>query len=154
MIEERGVVATLIHVLSRWLIDVHVGHCCLSLSSLVCGRLLLFLLNLSIFLYFLKLLEHVLVVQKSMRELVHEGSAGKEPVDATFEYWHLEKLMDIRPFRRVSLKHHGEDIRYGGGEVRGKWRVVALNDFLGKLVKRARIEGRCQGCHLVEQHSE
>ena len=154
MIEERGVVATLIHVLSRWLIDVHVSHRCLSLSSLVCGRLLLFLLNLSIFLYFLKLLEHVLVVQKRVRELVHEGSARKEPVDASLKHWHLEKLMDIRPFRWVSLKHHGEDIRYGGGEVRWKWRVLALNNFLGKLVKRARIEGRCQGCHLVEEHSE
>ena len=107
MIEERGVVAALIHVLSRWLIDVHVGHCCLSLSSLVCGRLLLFLLNLLFFLYFLKLLEHVLVVQKGVRELVHEGSACEESVDATFEHWHLEKLMDVRPFRGISLKHHG-----------------------------------------------
>ena len=106
MIEERGVVAALIHVLSRWLIDVHVGHCCLSLSSLVCGRLLLFLLNLLFFLYFLKLLEHVLVVQKRVRELIHEGSARKESVDATFKHWHFEKLMDVRPFRGISLKHH------------------------------------------------
>ena len=89
-----------------------------------------------------------------MRELVHEGSARKEPVDATFKHWHLEKLMDIRPFRWVSLEHHGEDIRYGWGEVRGKWCVVALDNFLGKLVKRASIEGRSQGCHLVKEHSE
>ena len=151
MVEERGVISTLIHVLSRWLIDVHVGHC---LCSLVCGRLLLFLLNLSILLYFLKLLEHVLVVKNSVREFIHKGSACKEPFDATLKHRHLEKLMDVWPFSWISLKHHLEDVSYGRGEMRGKWRVLALDDFLGKLVERARIKGRCQGRHLVKEHSE
>ena len=151
MVEERGVIATLIHVLSRWLIDVHVSHC---LCSLVCGRLLLFLLKLSILLYFLKLLEHVFVVKKSVREFIHKGSARKEPIDATLKHRHLEKLMDVGPFRWISLKHHLEDISYGGGKMRGKWRVLSLNDFLGKLVERASIEGRCQGRHLIKKYSE
>ena len=132
MVEERGVVAALIHVLSRWLIDVHVGH---SLCSLVCGRLLLLLLSLSLLLLFLKLLKHVLVVKKSVREFIHEGSTCKESVDATLKHWHLEKLMDCGPLRWISLKHHGEDVRYGWREVRGKRRVLALNNLLGKLVK-------------------
>ena len=151
MVEERGVIATLIHVLSRWLIDVHVGHC---LCSLVCGCLLLFLLNLSILLYFLKMLEHVLVVKNSVREFIHKGSASKEPFDATLKHRHLEKLMDVGPFSWISFKHHLEDVSYGRGEMRGKWRVLALDNFLGKLVERARIKGRCQGRHLVKEHSE
>ena len=89
-----------------------------------------------------------------MREFIHEGSASKESFDTTFKHWNLKKLMNCWPFRWISLKHHREDVRYGGGEVRWKWRVIALNDFLGKLVERASIEGRCQGCHLVKEHSE
>ena len=151
MVEERGVIATLIHVLSRWLINVHVGH---SLCSLVCSRLLLFFLNFSILLYFLKLLEHVLVVKNSVREFIHKGSASKEPFDATLKHRHFKKLMDVGPFSWISLKHHFKDVSYGGGEMRGKWRVLALDNFLGKLVERSRIEGRCQGCHLIKEHSE
>ena len=89
-----------------------------------------------------------------MRELIHEGSARKEPINATLKYWHFEKLMDCGPFGWISFKHHLEDVGDGRGEVGGKRRVLALNDFLGKLVERARVEGRCQGRHLVKEHSE
>ena len=100
------------------------------------------------------MLEHVLVVKNSVREFIHKGSASKEPFDATLKHRHLEKLMDVGPFSWISFKHHLEDVSYGGGEMRGKWRVLALDDFLGKLVERARIKGRCQGRHLVKEHSE
>ena len=89
-----------------------------------------------------------------MRELIHEGSARKEPLDASLKYRHLKKLMDCGPLRWISLKHHGENVGDGRREVGGKRRVLALNDFLGKLVERARVEGGCQGRHLVKEHSK
>ena len=93
-------------------------------------------------------------MKNSVREFIHKGSASKEPFDATLKHRHFKKLMDVGPFSWISLKHHFKDVSYGGGEMRGKWRVLALDNFLGKLVERSRIEGRCQGCHLIKEHSE
>ena len=38
--------------------------------------------------------------------------------------------------------------------MRGQWRVVALNNFLRKLVKRASIKRRCKGRHFVQKYAK
>ena len=38
--------------------------------------------------------------------------------------------------------------------MRGQWRVVALNNFLRKLVKRASIKRRCKSCHFVQKYAK
>ena len=77
-----------------------------------------------------------------MREFVHKSSAGEESFNAALEHGNLEQLVDRRPLGRVSLQHHGDDIGDSWREMRRQWRVVALNDFLRKLVEGAGIEGR------------
>jgi len=65
----------------------------------------------------LELLENVLIVEKRVGELVHEGSAREESVNAALNDGDFEKLVDIGPLCRVSLEHHGDDVAHGWGEV-------------------------------------
>lgn len=112
---KEGRVVVLLHEWLWWLVHVHLGYL---LGSLLSSRLLLlFLLPLRI--DALELVEDVLVVEQRVRELVHEGLAGKEALDAALNHGHLEQLVDGGPLRRVALQHHSHNIGNSRAEVRG-----------------------------------
>ena len=62
--------------------------------------------------------------------------------------------MDSRSLSRIAFEHHGDEVRHSRTEVRWKRSVLALDDFLGKLMERASVERRLQGSHLVEEHAK
>ena len=103
LIIEEGRVIVLLHELLRWLVDIHLGDL---LSSLFSSRLLgLFLLSLCS-LDFLELLEDVLVMQKSVREFVLEDIASQETLNTALNHRDLEKLVNSRSLRGITLEHH------------------------------------------------
>ena len=110
VVEEAGIIVLLHELLGR-LVDIHVGHLlrCLSCLFISCCFLLLCL---PLFcLDFLELLEHILVMEQSMGEFVHKGGACEESFDAALEDGNLEQLVDRGPLSRVSLQHHGNNVR-------------------------------------------
>ena len=91
IVEEAGVIVLLHELLGR-LVDIHVGHLLGSLSSLLIGRCFLLLCSSFLLLCgplvclnFLKLLEHILVMEQRVREFVHKSGAGEESFDAALE---------------------------------------------------------------------
>ena len=89
VVEEAGIVVLLHELLGR-LVDVHVGHLLRCLSCFFVSRCFLLLCSPLVCLNFLELLEHVLVMEQSMREFVHKSSAGEESFNAALEYGDLE----------------------------------------------------------------
>ena len=89
VVEEAGIVVLLHELLGR-LVDVHVGHLLRCLSGFFVSRCFLLLCSPLVCLNFLELLEHVLVMEQSMREFVHKSSAGEESFNAALEYGDLE----------------------------------------------------------------
>ena len=91
LVVEEAWIVVLLHELLRRLIDIHVGNLFRSLSSLfLLSRCFLLLCSPLVCLNFLELLEHVLVMEQSMREFVHKSSAGEESFNAALEYGDLE----------------------------------------------------------------
>lgn len=79
LVVEEGRVVVLLHELLRRLIDIHVGHLfsclgCLASLLFLSGRFFL-LFSLFVRLDALKLLKNVLVVEQSVRELVHKDGS-------------------------------------------------------------------------------
>ena len=79
LIVEEGGIVVLLHELLRRLIDIHIGHLFRCLASLFLLCCLLLFLSFLIRLDALEFLKDVLVVEQSVREFVHEDSAGEEP---------------------------------------------------------------------------
>ena len=154
---EEGRVVVLLHELLRWLVDIHCCHLLLGLAGLLrCSiSLLLLLLGSScVGLDALELIEDVLVVEERVGELVHEGCTSQEPVNTALNHGNLEKLMDCGPVRGVSLEHHGDDVVYGWGIVRGKWCVGSRDNFLRQLMQRSCVEWWGQSSHLVQEDTQ
>ena len=78
IVEESGIVE-LLQERRRWLVDIHIGHLLLSQTSCLLSSIILsFFSSFFCHLDLLKLLEDVLVVQKSMRKLVHKDITSQE----------------------------------------------------------------------------
>ena len=137
VIEERGIVIELSHVLNWWLVWL----------SLVFGFLLL--LNLPFLLHFPKLLVDILIEDKRLCEFIFE--LGTRGVDfyLSFESWHFEKLVNCRPLCRNYLEHHIDDISDSFWELCGQGLIYSLIDFDFKLWDCLCFEGIFQGCHLI-----
>ena len=96
-IEERRIVV-LLHELLRRLVDIHVCHLLLGLPSLLlsrlslglCLRLLLLFLYSLLGLDLLELLEDILVMQQSVRELIPEGISLEESLNSALNDRNLE----------------------------------------------------------------
>lgn len=102
----------------------------------------------------LELVEDILVVEQSMGKLFLEGVVVEEVLDAVLNAGHLQQLVDVGSLGWVPLEHHGQDFSHLAGEVGWQWRILTLNDSLGKLVKGLGIEWGLEGGHLVEQDSQ
>ena len=100
VIEERRIVVLLHELLGR-LVDIHVCHLLLGLTSLLlslrlglsldlCPRLLLLFLSSLLGLDLLELLEDILVMQQSVRELVPEGISLEESLNSALNDRNLE----------------------------------------------------------------
>ena len=103
VIEERRIVVLLHELLGR-LVDIHVCHLLLGLPSLLlsrlslrlglsldlCPRLLLLFLSSLLGLDLLELLEDILVMQQSVRELVPEGISLEESLNSALNDRNLE----------------------------------------------------------------
>ena len=137
LVIEEGWVIVLLHVLLRRLVDIHVCHLVSGLlsSSFFCLFSLLFGL-----LDFLELLKDILVMQKRVRELIHEHVASQETLNTALNNGHLQQLVDSGSLGWVTLKHHCDDVRNGWAEVGRERRIVTLDNLLGQLMERASIE--------------
>ena len=125
LVVEEGRVVVLLHELLRWLVDIHCCHLLLCLPGLLLSSLSLCLslglgLSLRFFLLLccslislnlLELLEDILVMQQSMRELVPEGITLEEPLDSALNHRNLEQLVYGWSLGGVSLEHTCHDIR-------------------------------------------
>ena len=89
VVEEAGIIVLLHELLGR-LVDIHVGHLLRCLSSLFVSRCFLLLCLPLLCRDFLELLEHILVMEQSMREFIHKGGAGEESFNAALEHGDLE----------------------------------------------------------------
>ena len=86
VLEEGRVSAQLHKLLRRLSVYIHCGHLCRSLISSCLVLLLLTFLLLNA----LELIEHILVVQEGVGELVQEVLMSEEALNATLEDGHLE----------------------------------------------------------------
>lgn len=96
---EEGWVAALLHELLRWLVYVHLGHL---RGCLIGGSFSLFFLFLR-YIDALKFIEHILIVQEGVRELIQEVLSGQEAINATLQNWYLKQLVNRRSLSRVTL---------------------------------------------------
>lgn len=120
--------------------------------------------NIGLFLYFgvflflildiLELFKNILVVQKSVGELISETCAVKELTDARFDKRVLQNLVNCRASSRVSLKHMLDQLVELRREMAWQFLIFALNNALSKLMQRLGIKGRLESSHLVEEDSE
>lgn len=149
LVVEEGWVIVLLHVSLRGLVGIHLSHGLFGLSSLLCGGHFLFLLLLLVLLDLLELIENVLVMQQSVRKLVHEGSSCQESINSPFNDWHLQKLVDGGSLSGIGLEHHRDNVGDGRAEMGWKGSILSLDNLLGQLMKGASIEGRGQGSHFV-----
>lgn len=132
LVVEKGRVIVLLHVLLGRLVGVHLSHLLFNLERV---RRLLLLLKLLLSLDLLKLIKHVLVMEESVRELIHERLSRQESVDAAFYDWNFEQLVDRGPLSWVPLEHHGHQVADSRTEVRRQRCVLARDNFLGQLMK-------------------
>ena len=123
IVKEVGVRVELVHVALRWLVQIQFGSSVSdllgSLSLKSCYTLLLFqILEFLIFSFFLgsldllELIEDVLVVKESVRELILEDVMGEVLAYSVFDALDLQKLVDGWSLGWVSLEHHGQQVRH------------------------------------------
>ena len=154
LIVEEGWVIVLLHVSLRGLVGIHLSHGLFGLTCLLFGGHFLFLLLFFVHLDLLEFIENVLVVQESVRKLVHKCSSCQESIDSPFNDRHLQKLVDGGSLSGISLEHHRDNVGDSRTEMGWKGCILALDNLLSQLMKGASVERRGQGSHLVQENTE
>lgn len=142
-------------ILGLVLVESQLLHPLLRPLRLLRRQLLLpFLLLLLGCLNCLELLEHILVVQDCVGELVTEVLFVEEFLDALGNHGVPKNSINIGPLLRVNIQHTLQQVGNILAKVARHVIVLPLDDFVSQLVQRLSIEGWLQSAHLVEQDAE
>lgn len=75
-------------------------------------------------------LEHILIVQEGMRELILEVGIVEELRDSPLDEWHLQNGIDGGTLRRVLLEQSRHQVIQGWAVLLGDFIELALDDTL------------------------
>lgn len=117
------------------------------------GLLLFFLLFLVLLLNS-KLIEYILVVKNSMRELIFEIIFVQEVGYSVLDKIDFKNLINVWSFTWVSFKHQAKKVSDVLAKVGWGVSVGTLYNLLSKLMKTLSIEGWHKSTHLIEQHTK
>lgn len=93
-------------------------------------------------------------MQDRVRELVLKVVFIQQRLHSGLDFWILQDLIYVWPLVGVLMQHLRQEVRDDLAEMGWDIGILALNDFLRKLMQTLGIERRLESAHFIQKHSQ